>query len=91
VISAYRQWTQRGSRVGLVEECADLDASFQQLADAAEIRTPYGIAFRYPGDASEPQPSEAREAVVCAGRVLDQVGQALVRRPGNHRADERKG
>jgi len=48
VISACRQWTQRGSRVDLVEECADLAVSFQQLADAVEIRTPYGTAFRYP-------------------------------------------
>jgi HEPN domain-containing protein len=64
----------------LVEECADLDASFEQLAEAAEILTPYGIAFRYPGDVSEPQPSEAHEAVTCARRVLDHVGQALARR-----------
>lgn len=43
----------------LVEECADLDISFEELAEAAEILTPYGTAFRYPGNASEPQPSEA--------------------------------
>lgn len=65
----------------LVDECADLDASFAQLAEAAEILTPYGTAFRYPGDASEPQPAEALEAVACARCVLDHVDRALARSP----------
>lgn len=65
----------------LVDECADLDASFAALAEAAEILTPYGTAFRYPGDAAEPQPAEAIEAVACARAVLDHVGQALATGP----------
>lgn len=65
----------------LVDECIDLDASFNELAEAAEILTPYGTAFRYPGDASEPQGPEAQEALACAKRVLGHVINALARRP----------
>jgi len=65
----------------LVDACTDLEASFAELAEAAEVLTPYGTAFRYPGDVSEPQPTEALEAVACARRVLDQVVRALAKSP----------
>ncbi len=65
----------------MVDECAALDASFGALAEAAEILTPYGTAFRYPGDASEPQAAEACETVACAGGVLDHVHRALAKCP----------
>lgn len=62
----------------LIDICADLDASFSTLAEAAEILTPYGTTFRYPGAMREPIPSEAWEAVDCAKRILDHVRMALV-------------
>ncbi|MFB1490934.1 MULTISPECIES: HEPN domain-containing protein [unclassified Thiocapsa] len=37
----------------LIDTCVGLDASFSQLAEAAEILTPYGTTFRYPGAATE--------------------------------------
>ncbi len=61
----------------LIDECADLDASFGQLAEAAEILTPYGTTFRYPGATYEPQMSEALEAIACATRILDHVGRII--------------
>ena len=47
------------------------------LAEAAEILTPDGTAFRYPGDLTEPQLSDAWEAVDCASRILNGVVLAL--------------
>jgi hypothetical protein len=61
----------------LVDECAGFDGTLSGLAEAAEVLTPYGTAFRYPGDMTEPQLSDAWEAVDCARRILDDVGIAL--------------
>ena len=61
----------------LVDECTRLDETLAALAEAAEVLTPYGTAFRYPNDVSEPQLSDALEAVDCARRILDGVAFAL--------------
>ena len=61
----------------LIDACVELDASFSQLEEAAEILTPYGTTFRYPGDATEPLESDALEAVNCAKRILDHVRMVL--------------
>ncbi|MGB4335584.1 MAG: HEPN domain-containing protein [Chromatiaceae bacterium] len=63
----------------LIDECTDLDASFGQLAESAEILTPYGTTFRYPGAACEPRMSEALEAIACAKRILDHVERIVAR------------
>jgi hypothetical protein len=64
--------------VALVDECADLDPSFAPLGDDAETLTPYGTAFRYPGEEHEPLESDAIDAVRCAGRILAKVTATLV-------------
>jgi HEPN domain-containing protein len=61
----------------LIDTCVGLDASFSQLAEAAEILTPYGTTFRYPGATAEPHLSDALEAIDCAKRILDHVRMAL--------------
>ena len=61
----------------LIDACVELDASFRALEEAAEIITPYGTTFRYPGDATEPLSSDALEAVDCAKRILDHVRMVL--------------
>jgi HEPN domain-containing protein len=61
----------------LVDTCVGLDASFSRLEEAADILTPYGTAFRYPGSSTEPHLIEALEAVDCAKRILDHVKMAL--------------
>jgi HEPN domain-containing protein len=63
----------------LLDECTELDPSFDRLAHAAAALTPYGTAFRYPGNASEPSLPEARAAVEAARCVLDRVALAIVR------------
>jgi hypothetical protein len=54
----------------LLDACAALDPTFDCLADAAALLTPHGTAFRYPGDATEPDPGDAQEAVDAAQAVL---------------------
>ena len=63
--------------VALVDEFADLDPSFSCLGDDAETLTPYGTAFRYPGEESEPLASDAIDAVRCAERILVKVPATL--------------
>lgn len=50
----------------LVQQCVELDETFNQLRDAAEVLTPYATAFRYPGDVLEPDPSDVEEAMRLA-------------------------
>jgi HEPN domain-containing protein len=39
--------------------CTDIDSSFVELSDAAELLTPLATEFRYPGDIMEPDLSDA--------------------------------
>jgi len=57
----------------LVEQCMEFDASFSQIRDSAEILTPFAVAFRYPGDALGPEPSDAQEAFELARSPLEFV------------------
>lgn len=57
--------------------CADIDSSFVQLSDAAELLTPLATEFRYPGDIMEPDPSDAEEAYSAAEQVVLFVGSRL--------------
>lgn len=57
--------------------CADIDSSFVQLSDAAELLTPLATEFRYPGDILEPDPSDAEEAYIAAEYVVRFVSSRL--------------
>lgn len=61
----------------LIEQCMDLDRTFEQIRDISGILNPYATAFRYPGDVLEPDPSDAEEAFRLAGVVLDFVLQRI--------------
>jgi HEPN domain-containing protein len=61
----------------LVALCADIDESFLELQDAAEILTPLATEFRYPGDILEPDPSDAVEAYILAESVVQYVASIL--------------
>jgi len=63
----------------LLDECTGLHPSFGRLADAAATLTPYGTAFRYPGNVQEPSLPEAREAVEAARSILDLAALRMVR------------
>ncbi len=54
----------------LLELCHDLDESFSELIDAAEILTPFATEFRYPGNILEPDPADADEAYRLAEQVV---------------------
>ena len=57
--------------------CADIDSSFVQLSDAAELLTPLATEFRYPGDILEPDPSDAEKAYIAAEYVVRFVSSRL--------------
>ena len=54
----------------LLSLCGDIDSSFLQLSDAAELLTPLATEFRYPGDILEPEHSDADEAYRVAEDVV---------------------
>ena len=62
----------------LVELCKDIEPSFDQLSDAAEMLTPLATEFRYPGDILEPKQSEAEEAYRYAQDVISFVMDILM-------------
>jgi HEPN domain-containing protein len=57
--------------------CADIDSSFVELSDSAELLTPLATEFRYPGDILEPDPSDAKEAYKAAEYVVEFVRSRL--------------
>lgn len=61
----------------LVALAADVDSSFQGLADAAEALTPYATLYRYHSDLQEPTPEEYREALGMAEVIIGFVRQKL--------------
>lgn len=61
----------------LIELCAVSEPNFRQLESAADILTPYATEFRYPGDAMEPDRSDAEEAIKMAESVINLVIQNL--------------
>ena len=63
--------------VVLLESCLTFDIGFEILRDSAEVLTPYGTEFRYPGDTLEPERFEAEEALAMADSVLRFVVRLL--------------
>jgi len=61
----------------LLDECICLAPSLELLSDEAAILTPYGTAFRYPGDMNEPEMGDASEAVAAARRVIEHIRAVL--------------
>lgn len=61
----------------LIEQCIELDNSFEQIGNISEILNPYATAFRYPGDVLEPELSDAEEALRLASMVLDFISQRM--------------
>ncbi len=64
--------------VYLCDLCEAEDARFASLREATEFLTPYAVEVRYPGDALEVMPGEAREALAAARRVCEFVLSELV-------------
>ena len=54
----------------LLNLCGDIDETFLQLSDAAELLTPLATEFRYPGDIMEPDAADAEEAYTAAQSVV---------------------
>jgi len=61
----------------LITFCLPFDSSFTEIEDFVDILTPYATEFRYPGDAIEPEPYEAEEAVIIAKKVFCFVVERL--------------
>jgi len=58
--------------------CQEFDPMFEKFADAADILTPYAVAFRYPGDVLEPTEGEAREALMLAENIVLFIAERIV-------------
>ncbi|MDQ6967806.1 MAG: HEPN domain-containing protein, partial [Mariprofundaceae bacterium] len=61
----------------LIESSLSVDVSFARFSDAADILTPYAIAFRYPGDVLEPSEEDAQEALELAKEFFSFVDDKL--------------
>lgn len=61
----------------LIDQCAGFDRGFEELSALADVLTPYGTAFRYPGDTMEPVAADAAEAVIMAERIVAFVLQRM--------------
>jgi len=59
--------------------CQNIEQAFEEIADTADILTPYAVAFRYPSDVLEPTHDEANEAL-----LLTQEMMAFVMEKINH-------
>jgi len=57
----------------LLADCEVFDSEFEALAEAAEFLTPFATAFRYPGDALDPDPDDVAKAIALAETVLNFV------------------
>jgi HEPN domain-containing protein len=59
----------------LIDFASEIDLTFSQLADAADVLTPYATRFRYPNltFAVEPQPTEYEEALRYAQTIYEFV------------------
>jgi HEPN domain-containing protein len=70
----------------LVEAALEYDASFSELTEAASILTPYAVAFRYPDESTDVEPSRAKfdEALRTA---TDLMAFVLARLPDEVRPD----
>jgi hypothetical protein len=57
----------------LLVQCQALEASFAQLATAAQMLNPYSTQFRYPGGPLAPPEPEAKQALQLAGQIVGKV------------------
>ncbi len=73
----------------LVDIACEIDSSFRNLSEAADVLTPYATRFRYPNAtfAIEPTPSEYNEALKHAEAIYSFVLNLL---PSDMRPDEEK-
>lgn len=83
-LKAFLTWHDRPFRrshdlLYLVQECAAMDCSFSQLADAAALLNPYATEFRYPGDVEEPTQEATDSARRASQEVVGFVEAALPR------------
>jgi hypothetical protein len=61
----------------LVRQCGQIEPSFGALAAAADVLSPYVIAFRHSGDPTGPTPEEADQALQLAREAFDFVTARL--------------
>jgi HEPN domain-containing protein len=66
-------FTKTHALVLLVEQAAEIDSSFENLADHAEELSPFAWRFRYPGELLEPGRDEANNALELARTALEFV------------------
>jgi len=57
--------------VYLLDKCVEVDKSLDKWYRAAEILTPYATIFRYPGDYSEPEIEDVKEALNYSKEVIN--------------------
>lgn len=65
--------------VYLLDLCETAAPGFATLREAAERLTPYAVEVRYPGDMLEVSTEEARQALVAAQAIWNQVLSLLPR------------
>src|ERR1700678_465910 len=63
----------------LADIASELDSTFSELAEAADVLTPYATRFRYPNAtfAVEPEPAEYNQAMSHAQAIYDFVLKLL--------------
>ena len=57
--------------VYLLDKCVEVDKTLNKWYQAAEILTPYATIFRYPGDYSEPETEDVKEALSYSKEVIN--------------------
>jgi HEPN domain-containing protein len=57
----------------LLDICGEIDEVCEQLRNAAEVLTPYGVGARYPGEIEDISEEQATEALKSADYVWDNI------------------
>ena len=83
-LKAYLSWHDVAFRkthdiAELGRACVAIDPTLEAVAAPASVLTEFAWRFRYPGDAVEPEPGEAHEAVNLAIAVVAAVSERLGR------------
>ena len=71
----FRKTHSMGELLDLVERA---DAALAAALEDAVALTPYGVEVRYPGEAPEPSPAQALEALSLAREVRKAIENALL-------------
>jgi HEPN domain-containing protein len=61
----------------LLDLCEPFNRDFEQWQEVGEILTPYGSAYRYPGDSLQPDQAEAELALKLAADLISFVISVL--------------